>query len=350
MAKGSKKKSDARKAGHAVARRATAAADGQPGAVASEPSSELQSIAVCCEKHAEQLLNVRTHHNTQLDDLRHTIWVGTQEREQSERDHRRVVKAFYEQIRLLRIQAASPNLAGTPTAQRVVVEADPVAENEETIQARIDVAVAAAFASYTLGGQNGTTPTCPEPLGGKRRSRVVNGDTASMSSRNRYWKQASKDLTKVLLVTFGNTCLQGSSADGTQESIVATSRVTGMFKHFFNEHPLLWDDLLREKRVQLEVEETTIKAIWEHWDRVALSIFMQCELAESAYQILINLLSSVWDSSTCDFQRLELPHGTAMCTLTCKNIVKLRQSALVTHLGLQVSAAPPKNAPQCNAI
>jgi hypothetical protein len=357
MAKGSKKKSEAAKVAH-VARRARAA-DGQPGAVASidNPSSEVQSIAVG-EKHAQQLLNVRTEHNTKLNDLRHTIWVGTREREKSDRDHTRVVKALHAQIRLLRIhvsrsaQAGSPNLVGTQTTQRVIVEADPVAENEETIQERIDAAVAAAVAISTIGGQKGTTPSCSEPiaLGGKQRVRVINGDTATTASKNRYWREASNDLTAVLRATFGKACLQGSSADSTQERLIATSRVIGMFKHFFNEHPLLWDDLLREKRVQVGVEEAAIKAIRQHWDRVALSIFMQCELAESAYQILINLLSSVWDSGTCDFERLKLPHGTPMCTLVCKNMVKLRQSALATKLGLQVSAAPPNNSPQCTPM
>jgi hypothetical protein len=160
------------------------------------------------------------------------------------------------------------------------------------------------------------------------------------SSRARFYERQSKDMESHLRRALGGGCLDVApsvvlpSEDNGSKCKLETVR--NMFAEFFKDHPELWAKVVEDSKVEQVVEERMIAAIRAHWEAVALDVYVLCKLTHRAYQRMINVLSSVWDTNSYTFASLMLPHGTKMCKLLSKKMVLLERTKLSEALDLQV--------------
>ena len=108
---------------------------------------------------------------------------------------------------------------------------------------------------------------------------------------------------------------------------------TFLFSKFFNQHPELFQEVLRMKKVSRQAEEEAMATVREHWEKQALKILVHCNLTRDAYQYLVNLLSHVWVED--DFVRVTLPAGTDMCLFPSKRFAFGEQAAMLKDMGLE---------------
>lgn len=184
-------------------------------------------------------------------------------------------------------------------------------------------------------------------VGVRKKQRSVGGGIIDPRVLKCMAKRKAKEVEAYLVETFGKGCLDG--AESLKVPCEAGNNYAGhpqavryLFLEFFKAHPELWADVVADSKVEMYAVGRAIDIIRDHWKEVGLNVYQHCKLSQNAYQMMINVLSNVWDSDTCTFQPLTLPQGIEMCKLPSKADILLKRTTIAEALGFQVCPATCK--------
>ena len=103
----------------------------------------------------------------------------------------------------------------------------------------------------------------------------------------------------------------------------------------FKNQPDLWAEVRKKMGDYKEVEEGMMSAIRQHWEDVALKIYLHLDLTQRSYQKLIHLLSKQWNEEQEQREVLQIENGTQMPLLPGRDWLLKKLKSIAGELGLE---------------
>ena len=178
------------------------------------------------------------------------------------------------------------------------------------------------------------------PKLGRYKKVDKNPECIAEESHSKFNQRKAKLLYEHLDTIYGASWRKSLSGqpDATADSGITFDRGAAALKinmiKLLNEHYLLWNAILREKKVAEQVEASVSARIRAHWERQALQMFSRCAFTQDGWQCLINLLSHFFNPESGSLERLVFPSGIMMPLMKSLSGVLAERDHLAASLGL----------------